>query len=159
MQELFQTFRGVLDGFDGPDEIRAAFVFAAWRKIAGEQLRQRTEPLGFRQKRLTLAVENAIWKRHLEDLSGDMLYRLNAALGQGVVNFIEFCVHEKAVLAAPDRKTVKAPDEAVAAKLSPALKNAALRIGDPELRKTFLDAAGAYLARKADIGTVSSEIN
>ncbi len=159
MQELFQTFRGILDGFDGPDEVRAAFVFAAWRKIAGEQLRQRTEPLAFRQKRLTLAVENAIWKRHLEDLSGDMLYRLNAALGQGVVNFIEFCVHEKAVLTAPDRKTAEAADKTVTTKLSPALKDAALRIGDPELRKHFLEAAGAYLSRKADIGTISAEIN
>lgn len=159
MQELFQTFRGVLDGFDGPDEVRAAFVFAAWRKISGEQLRQRTEPLAFRQKRLTLAVENAIWKRHLEDLSGDMLYRLNAALGQGVVNFIEFHVNEKAVLAAPDRKTAKAADETVTPRLSPALKDAALQIGDPELRKHFLEAAGAYLSRKADIGTISAEIN
>lgn len=159
MQELFKTFRGILDGFDGPDEVRAAFVFAAWRKIAGEQLRQRTEPLAFRQKRLTLAVENAIWKRHLEDLSGDMVYRLNEALGQGIVNFIEFHINEKAVLAAPDRKTMKTADEAVATRLSPALKDAALRIGDPELRKNFLEAAGAYLSRKADIGTVSAEIN
>ncbi|MEP6947496.1 MAG: DUF721 domain-containing protein [Acidobacteriota bacterium] len=148
MQELFQSFPGVLRRLEGNDLAISAIVFAAWRRTAGENLRQRTEPVGFRQKRLTLAVENAIWKRHLEDLSGDMLYRLNAKLGQGVVNFIEFRVDEHAVLNAPDRRKLTSAEDDTSSAISPELKQAAMRITDPKLRERFLSAAGAYLSRQ-----------
>ncbi len=148
MQQLFQSFPGVLSQLEGNDMAVSAIIFAAWRKTAGENLRQRTEPVGFGQKRLTLAVENAIWKRHLEDLSGDMLYRLNAALGQGVVNFIEFRVDENAVLTAANRKPLRVEAEDTSSAVSPELRSAALRITDPKLRERFLSAAGAYLSRQ-----------
>lgn len=148
MQELFQAFPDLLDRFKGNDMVLAAFVLAAWRKSAGELLRQRTEPLAFEHKRLTLAVENAIWKRHLEDLSGDMLYRLNAALGQGVVSYIEFRVDENAVVTAADRTRTGTTNDNTPTIPSPALKNAALRISDPQLRERFLEAAGIYLTRR-----------
>jgi len=150
MEALFQAVPGILKGLGDNEQATAAFVFAAWRKVAGEQLRQRTEPLGFRQKRLTLAVENAIWKRHLQDLSGDMVYRLSLLLGNGVVNFIELCVDERAVLTAADRKPPAIARTTTIAELPESLKHAADSIRDEGLRESFLSAAGIYLSRSGE---------
>lgn len=148
MQELFRAFPELLNQFKDNDRVLAAFVFAAWRRTAGEPLRIRTEPLEYRQKRLTLAVENATWKRHLEDLSGDILYRLNAALGQGVVTFIEFRLDKAAVDGATGRRPTPLKRADTENAVSPSLMNAANNILDEGLRERFLDAAGAYLSRQ-----------
>jgi hypothetical protein len=148
MQELFLAFPALMSRFEDNDHVLSAFVFAAWRKTAGGQLRQRTEPVEFRQKRLTLAVENEIWQRHLRDLTGDMLFRLNAILGQGVVTFIELRVDEGAVLNAADRKPLRETKDEIRTTVPPSLKKAALQIADKNLREAFLTAAGAYLARQ-----------
>jgi hypothetical protein len=150
MQELFRAIPELIGRFKDNDQVLSAFVFTAWRRTAGEMLRERTEPLEYSQKRLTLAVENTTWKRHLEDLSGDMLYRLNAALGQGVVTFIEFRVDQAAVRKIVEEKdsprTGPDPTQAV----SPSLRRAAEAIRDERLREQFIDAAGAYLSRQND---------
>lgn len=92
MQELFGVFSDLVARFKDNEQAMSAFVFAAWRRTAGKPLSDRTEPLEFREKRLAIAVEDESWKRNLEHLSGDILYRLNASLGQGVVTFLEFRV-------------------------------------------------------------------
>src|SRR5690349_8829994 len=97
MQELFKAIPNIVERIGKDDAVLSSLVFAAWRRVAGEHLKQRTEPIEFGQKRLTLAVENEIWRRHLQDLSGEMLYSLNAALGHGTVKFIEFRIDAAAI--------------------------------------------------------------
>jgi hypothetical protein len=145
MQELFRLFPEFIDRLKDNEQAVAAFVFASWRMIAGEALRERTAPLAFTQKRLTLAVENETWKRHLEGLSGDMLFRLNAVLGQGVVSFIEFRADEAAVSKSEQTEQGRAKTAAVAKPVPRSIKKAAGAIADESLRGQFLGAASAYL--------------
>ena len=69
MQELFHAFPELLARFKDNDEILRAFVFTVWKRTAGQLLNARTKPAEFQNKRLTIAVENATWKQHLEDLT------------------------------------------------------------------------------------------
>lgn len=147
MQELFQAIPNVVEQIGKDEAVRSAFVLAAWRRVAGEQLRQRTEPIEFAQKRLTLAVENETWRRHLQDLSGDMLYSLNKILGHGTVNFIEFRIDPASMNSARGKGGTD-DSSASRAALTPELRKAAEAIADEGLRENFLGAAAAYIARQ-----------
>jgi hypothetical protein len=153
MNELFRTIPKLLKEFDDKPELREAFVFAAWRKIAGQSLLEHTVPLRFHGKHLIIAVADKMWKRHLELLSGQMIYSLNSSLNQEVVTFIEFRIDEEIVnLEKSEIVRSNLSDEAfkelALEKITPKLRKSADSIKDDNLRYQFLLAAGSCLARK-----------
>lgn len=156
MLDLFRTLPGLLDDFEGSEAVREAIVFAAWRRITDETLASHAAPLRLEKRRFFVAVPSRMWEKQLEDLSGEMIYKLNAALGASFVTFIEFIVDEKAVLNARARQGTPV-DETKLRKLakkeiSPELRNSAERIQDEALREQFLMAAGNCLVRQKRIG-------
>ena len=156
MNELFRALPALLKQFDENENVREAVAFAAWRKISGESLRQHAVPLRLFQKRLIIAVGSETWKKHLESLSGQMIFKLNSALGQAVVTFIEFRVDEKTVEAerAKNRKSTLSDaelEEIALEEVTPKLRHSADAIKDDNLRYQFLLAAGSCLARKKNL--------
>jgi hypothetical protein len=142
MEQVFRALPSVLKGL-GPDRRSdEAMVLAAWGRCAGEMLRKRTQPLEFFENRLVVAVADETWRRHLEDLSPQMLYTLNESLGQGTIRFIEFRVDARAVSRAIKKSARSTTKKAV---VDPSLEAAAEAISDDELRKRFLEAAGSCL--------------
>lgn len=153
MNELFRALPALLKEFSDHAEVREAIVFGAWRNIAGESLRAQAAPLRLENRHLVVAVESQMWKNHLEALSGQMIFKLNSALGSAEVTFIEFVVDEKAVEAENRRFGRPVLNEAEAAKaaageITPKLRESAGAIKNEELRERFLMAAGQCLARK-----------
>jgi len=146
MEQLFGAIPAVLNILEPNVDIDKAIVFAAWARCAGELLRERTVPLEFVEKNLVIAVQDKTWQRHLEELSPEMLFKINGSLGQGTVKFIEFSVDVKAVKRANERKVIAA--EADISDLAPSLTAAANAISDESLRKQFLTAAASYLAKQ-----------
>ena len=148
MEQLFGAIPFVLSGLATTDGIDEAVVFASWKRCAGDLLRARTAPLEFFENRLVVAVADETWRRHLEDLSPQMLYKLNAALGNGTVKFIEFRINARAVAAVKKKEAKTVADADRSAEISPSLTAAAQAIGDEALRKQFLNTAGLYLAKQ-----------
>ena len=153
MNDLFRALPALLREFDDNETVREAVAFAAWRRIAGESLRQHAVPFSLYQKRLTVAVKSETWRKHLESLSGQMIFKLNSALGQAVVTFIEFRVDEKAVENEHrgHRKQVLSDEELEELALDEVtakMRRSADAIKDDNLRYQFLLAAGSCLARK-----------
>ena len=147
MEQLFGAIPFVLSGLATTDGIDEAMVFASWKRCAGDLLAARTVPVEFFENRLVVAVADETWRRHLEDLSPQMLYKLNAALGNGTVKFIEFRINARAVAAGKKKQAKAEAHAARSAEVSPSLMKAAQAIGDEDLRKQFLNAAGLYLAK------------
>lgn len=153
MFDIVRTLPGLMKEFAVGPEAREAIVFAVWRNAAGEQLAGQTAPLKVDDKRLIVAVSSKAWQRNLEDLSGQIIYKLNAVLGNRTIEFIEFQIDELAVVNARKRPDDEKPSKEVfeqmaAGEVSPELKESAERIDDPELRHRFLAAAGAALLLK-----------
>lgn len=153
MNELFRALPALLKEFDQNETVREAVTFAAWRKIAGESLRQHAVPFRLEQKRLTVAVKSETWRKHLEHLSGQMIFKINSVLGQAIVTYIEFRVDETAV----ERENFKARkttlsdeelEEIALEEVTPNMRRSADAIKDDNLRYQFLLAAGSCLARK-----------
>ena len=153
MNELFRALPKLLKEFEDNEEVREAVTLAAWRKIAGEALRKHAVPFRLFNKHLIVAVRDNMWKRHLETLSGQMIFKINSVLGQAVVTFIEFRIDEETVMqATKTARTATLSDEELREialeKVTPKLRHSADAIKDDNLRYQFLLAAGSCLARK-----------
>jgi hypothetical protein len=156
MNELFRTLPALLKELEDNESVREAVVFAAWRRIAGDGLREKAVPYRLFQKHLIVAVESTMWKRHLETLSGQMIFKLNSALGQALVTFIEFRIDDETVQTERGKHRKILVDEnemreAALEKVTPKLRHAADAIKDDNLRYQFLLAAGSALAQKERI--------
>src|SRR5215211_7587332 len=97
MLDVFRTLPGIFDEVDGAELVREAIVFAAWRRVAGDGLAEHAVPLRLQEGRLFIAVSSLMWQRQLKDLCGQMVFKLNAALGTPAVTFIELQIDEQAV--------------------------------------------------------------
>jgi predicted nucleic acid-binding Zn ribbon protein len=54
---------------------------SAWGELAGPAVAAEAEPVGERSGTVTVACRSAVWAQELELLSGELLDRLNGALG------------------------------------------------------------------------------
>jgi hypothetical protein len=156
MEELTRALPALIKEFDENETVREAVVMAVWRKIAGEILRDHAVPFRLFQKHLIVAVASETWKRHLESLSGQMIFKLNSALGQAAVTFIEFRVDEKTVLEErrKNKKQIVSEaefEDAALDEVSQKLRRAADAIEDDNLRYNFLLAAGGCLVRRKNL--------
>jgi len=147
MEQLFGAIPSVLNDLGPNAATDEAVVFAAWSRCAGDLLRVRTAPLEFFENRLVIAVADETWRRHLEDLSPQMLARINGSLGQGTVTFIEFRIDAAAVNAVNYRKNADQAKE-MSVKVGQSLTKAAEAIADEDLREQFLSAAVSYLGKQ-----------
>lgn len=153
MQEVFKILPAMLKQEGADEELGEAVVFAAWRRVVGDSLREHAVPFRLYRKTLIVAVSSETWKKHLEALSGQMLFKLNAALGKASVTFIEFRIDEKTVEAERERlyreQMSQLERERIAMKNVPNnVLAAAEKIENESLRRNFLLAAGSCLARK-----------
>lgn len=156
MEDLFRALPALLKEFDDNESLREAVIFAAWERAAGQTLAQHAVPFRLFQKHLIIAVASEMWKRHLELLSGQMIFKLNSLMRQAAVTFIEFRVDEKTVLEAKkkngqDTLSVFEQNEIALDQVTPKMRASADAIEDDNLRYQFLLAAGSCLARKKNL--------
>ncbi len=97
MEQLFSAIPAFLKNLEPNPEADKAIVFAGWKRCSGESLSSRTTPMDFIEHRLVIAVADKTWQRNLEELSPQMLVKLNDYLGQGTVKFIEFRIKTSTV--------------------------------------------------------------
>jgi len=145
MRAILQTLPGLIGELRGP-EAREAIVFAIWPTIVGEQLREISATVRLEDKTLVVAVPGIEWKREFQQHAGSIVYKLNAALKNSVVDRLEFVIDATSV-----RKSVaksasqnRLPQNVVSKDVSAA----ASKITNTELRTNFLKAAAACMERR-----------
>jgi predicted nucleic acid-binding Zn ribbon protein len=146
MDNLIKTLPAILAASAASEEVAEAACLAAWKHIVGEGLVNHALPVQLQNKKLVVVVEDNIWVRQLEQMRGQLLFRLNSVLGQSLVKSIELRVDPKTLAKArgareggkKERPEYKIPEELV---------TAAAGIGDVELRRAFLGAAASCVRR------------
>src|SRR5262249_42594081 len=116
----------------------------AWKRVAGEGLAQHATAMSLREKTLTVAVADDVWKKQLERMSKELVSRINKLLRRDVVTVIEFRVNARAINRSGARttttdKTAPPPASVVAS---------AAEIEDAELRERFIRAATNCIDRR-----------
>ncbi len=156
MQELFRSIPQVFKDFQDNEAANAAIVFAAWRRISGETLGNHAVPVRFDKKKLVIAVSSDTWRKQVADLSSQMIFRLNAALGMSLVTLIEFRVDAKAVKGkrletCESESSDKEYNEIAMKAVTKNIRLAAEAITDKNFRYQFLLAAGSSLIRNMPV--------
>ncbi len=153
MDDLIRALPKLLRAAGEAEEVAEAASFVAWRRVAGEALRGCAVPFRLYRKTLVVAVPDATWRRQLEEVSGQLIFRLNSLLGQALVTYIEFRVDPQTVQAERERAQASARDQHAAEEAAYArageLRAAAAAIHDEDLRRRFLLAAGSCLNRQS----------
>jgi hypothetical protein len=152
MRDVFSSLPGALREFAASDKGREAIVIAAWNRAVGPGLGEHTAPVYLDGKVLTVAVSSETWKKQVADLAGQILFKLNGALGSSMVSYIEFTVDAKFVRK-QRRPAVRSKsggewDSLVSDELTVGLETAANGIEDETLRQLFLTASTSSLARQ-----------
>ncbi|MCA1593132.1 MAG: DUF721 domain-containing protein [Acidobacteria bacterium] len=149
MDDLIRALPKLIRAAGDAEEVAEAAALVAWRRVAGEALRGCAVPFRLYRKTLVIAVPDTTWKKQLEAISGQLLFRLNSLLGQAMVTFIEFRVDQPTVQAERARmKSFAVEDdlqEERALRRADDLQDAAGAIHDDDLRRRFLIAAGSYM--------------
>lgn len=153
MDDLIHTLPKLLRAAGEMEEVAEAAAIVAWRRVAGEALRGQAVPFRLYRKTLIVAVPDTTWQKQLENMSGQLLFRLNSLLGQAVVTFIEFRIDPRTVQkeraglaqATEDREE---QERRALRKASGELLAAASAIQDQDLRRRFLLAAGSCIDRR-----------
>jgi len=146
MDNLIKTFPAIMKAAAASDEVAEAACIAAWKHIVGEGLSGHAVAMQLQSRKLVVVVEDNIWQRQLEQMRGQLLFRLNSVLGQTLVKSIELRIEPKALAKArgtsegskKERLDYKIPEELV---------TAAAGIEDTKLRRAFLGAATSCIRR------------
>lgn len=127
----------------------------AWRRIAGEGLRDHAVPSRLQEKTLTVAVADAIWQKQLQPMSAELIFRINKLLRQKVVERIEFRIDPRGLssFSMQRRSTPR-----VSEPLPTTIVSSAAGIADPELRERFMRAASNCIERRQALKTDKSAI-
>ena len=147
MTDLLKLVPQMLRHSADSDEAREQAVLAAWLIAVGGPIRKATAPIRLERKTLIVAVPDATWRTQLMSMKGQVLFKLNSLLGAPLVTTIEYVVNPELIVREPEAShEVKftAPE-----KEALPLRERADRIPDPEIRETFLRAAGKCLERTA----------
>ena len=152
MEDLFQSLPKLLRAAGESEEVLEAASFAAWRRVAGEALRGCAVPFRLFNRRLIVSVPDTTWRKQLEQVSPQLVFRLNSLLGQAVVTYVEFRVDPQTVRQERARlgrtQYERLTQEESALDRAAELGDAADAIHDDELRRRFLLAAGSCLNRQ-----------
>lgn len=145
MDAFFRTLPGLIEAMEGSEEVRDAFIFAAWRRIAGAQIVERTEPVEFADGVIAIAVEDRSWQKNIETLAPQLLFKLNAALKNVPIKRIEFRIDPNSLA---KRRPAKTNPNDAAMVLPEELAASLNDISSERLRNAVKGAAENCLARK-----------
>jgi len=122
--------------FPGDTTIAEALARAAWPIAVGRKIAAHAHATRMVRTSLIVEVEDAVWQRQLFTLRHQILTKMRANLGEGIVEDIEFRIM-------PRRR-----EPQIARQIGPGIAPAdeAEQIPDPVLRKIYRDSRKKALA-------------
>ena len=145
MDELIKTLPGILRSVGNAKEVVEAAAIAAWKRAAGSGLHNHAAPLRLEGKTLVVAVADAVWQKQLGAMKGQLLFRINAILGQPLVSQIDLRIDPRIAKTRPSARSET--KEQVLDKVPLELFSAASAIKDKQLRQVFLKAVASSIER------------
>jgi hypothetical protein len=147
MERLIKTLPAILKASGAPDEVAEAACVAAWKHAVGEGLSSHAVPVQLRDSTLVVVVADNMWKKQLEQMRGQLLFRLNSVLGQALVKSIELRVDPQRIELARAKPSGASKDQESNYEVPAELLSAAAAIEDVDLRRAFLGAATSCVKR------------
>jgi hypothetical protein len=129
------------------EEVCEKAICATWNTLVGEQVKRNCAPIRLFKKTLFVAARDVTWQKQLEQMSGQILFKLNSALGAAYVTRLEFRANPKLLKEAQDGADMV--EFCDSSKYEAEVAPAAAGIKDDQLRNALLRAAGKCLDRNS----------
>lgn len=142
MQEIAKIIPQLLRMAQHSEEFAESACAFAWRACVGGAISRVSLPGRLYRKTLKVTVIDETWKRQLERMSGQILFKMNSLLGTTVVTCLEFGVNAEAVRQAHRPLIFPVADTPLT---DPTLLEASNRIRNDRLREQFMKTASKYL--------------
>jgi predicted nucleic acid-binding Zn ribbon protein len=152
MDKLIKTMPAILKASGASEEVAEAACIAAWRHAVGEGLNSHAVPIQLQNQLLVVVVADNIWKKQLEQMRSQLLFRVNSVLGQALVKSVEFRVDPNTLAKARGPQEGASKGKRLDDKIPVELVSAAAGIKDVELRRAFLGAATSCVRRLEESG-------
>ncbi|HEY8224526.1 MAG TPA: DUF721 domain-containing protein [Pyrinomonadaceae bacterium] len=147
MDRLIKVLPAIVKAAGASEEVAEAACIAAWKHAVGEGLSSHAAPLELQGRKLVIVVADNIWKTQLEQMRGQLLFKLNSILGQPLVNSLEFRVDPKILTRTNKSEDSVEGNKQRDYKVPVELLTAAAGIEDTALRRAFLGAAVSCVRR------------
>ena len=143
MEELIETLPNILRSIGDDPEVATAAAMTAWKRAAGDGLRQHAVPVALNDGVLVVAVADAVWQKQMRPMLKELIYKTNTILGQSLVKQVDLIVDAK-IVNPPRRNST----DRVLAEVPEEISSAANAIADVALREKFVRAATDTLSRR-----------
>ena len=90
-----ESLDAVTRGLGGPSATALAQLFGRWAEVVGDDVASHSRPLAITDGVLTIAVDDPGWATQLSYLQGQLVARVEAALGPGHVNSVRVRVRPR----------------------------------------------------------------
>jgi hypothetical protein len=147
MDPLFKILPAILKASGASEEVAEAACVAAWKHAVGESLSSHAVPVQLQGQTLVVVVADNIWKKQLEHMRGQLLFRLNSVLGQPLVKSLELRIDPKKIELVRGTRAGTSKGRNADYKVPAELLTAAAGIEDVDLRRAFLGAATSCVKR------------
>jgi hypothetical protein len=144
VEELIKTLPTILRSIGDDPEVATAAAITAWKRAAGDGLRQHAVPVNLQDGTLVVAVADAVWQKQMRLMLKELIYKTNSMLGQPLVKQVELVVDAQIVNPRP----ISSGGRQAHAEVPPEISSAASVITDVKLREKFIQAAMGTLARR-----------
>ena len=148
MERFIKSLPAILKASGAPQEVAEVACITAWKHAVGEGLSSHAVPVHLQNSTLVIAVADNIWKKQLEHMRGQLLFKLNSVLGQALVKSIELRVDPQKIELARAKTLVTSRDKKSDHPVPAELLTAAAAIEDADLRRAFLGAATSCVRRQ-----------
>ncbi|MHB8671034.1 MAG: DciA family protein [Acidimicrobiales bacterium] len=86
---LRESLDAVTRALGGPSASTLSALFSRWSELVGEDVAAHARPLSLRDGLLVVGADQSVWRTQLAYLEADLLARIAATVGPGVVSRIE----------------------------------------------------------------------
>jgi hypothetical protein len=124
-------------------------ILGAWDEIVGESVAEHSQPRSIRNRILFIDVTHPTWMQQLQFLKPTLLEKVNAFLGEPLIQDIRFKVGKISPTIPASSKTPSLKDEKLDKASLKRIESLLEEIGDEEIRKSMHEVLikGAMLER------------
>jgi predicted nucleic acid-binding Zn ribbon protein len=90
MEHISQSLEGLLKKLELDKRILGWGVLGIWEEVVGPRIAANAKPVAYRDSKLFVQVATTIWMHELSFMKGEVLKKLNARLGEKVIEDIVF---------------------------------------------------------------------
>ncbi len=129
-----RVLEGVMGNLDLGAKLKEQLALGAWARVAGRVVGAHTRAEAVRDGILIVATDTPAWAQELHMRRGELLVKLEAAVGQGVIAEIHFRSGFRSKKVESREDETRPADLTLSEKQTREIARASARIQDPQLR-------------------------